>query len=306
MRYSKPATTVDEQLRRLLDRGLDIPDIDHAKRCLEAIGYYRLSAYWLPYEEPSDRSRTRSKRFRVGARFDEVMASYVFDRKLRVMTMEAIERIEIHLRSRWTNRLTLAHGAHGYLDKNHFHNSGRHGDWLDRLHKSVRKSDELFIQHYRSHYSEPGMPPLWAATELMTLGELSIWIKETRDHSIKDGLARDLSIPNKHALGGIVQSLAYVRNICAHHGRLWNRRLVKRMPLVKKWRADFTIEHHSGQAHPANLVHNVLVVMLHLLRHQNTDTSFPSRLRELVETVSDEQRAAMGFEANWRLRAIWE
>jgi abortive infection bacteriophage resistance protein len=83
---------------------------------LRAIGYYRLGAYWLPFEQAALPGQTRSKKFAAGVSIDDIMSIYIFDRHLRAILMEAIERIEIAIRSRWTNRLALAHGAHAHLD----------------------------------------------------------------------------------------------------------------------------------------------------------------------------------------------
>ena len=100
---------------------------------LLTVGYYRLSAYWLPYEEPPQLGQTRSKRFRAGTRLEDVIDVYIFDRKLRLLVTEAIERIEIAVRSRWTNRLTLAHGAHAYMDTTLFQSGWTHARMIAAL-----------------------------------------------------------------------------------------------------------------------------------------------------------------------------
>jgi abortive infection bacteriophage resistance protein len=313
MLYSRPATDIAAQVALLQGRGMACADWKAAERYLTTIGYYRLSAYWLPLENPPAAGQTRSKTFLAGVNFEDVLAIYIFDRKLRLLLLEAIERIEINVRSRWTNRLTLAHGPHAYLDAGNF--AARHGRrWnhqrqLALIAQSVKQSNETFIQHYMKKYTQPNLPPLWAVTEVMTLGELSKWYAATADLRIQDAVARDLNLPNGQVLVGLLQALSLVRNICAHHARLWNRRIIKRIPNVKRWAGDIVLEPTNPaaqqQAQPENLIYNVLIAILHLLHAQQTDTSYPQRLKDLVETVTDHQRAAMGFPTDWRTRSPW-
>ena len=308
MLYNKPATTLDQQADLLVARGMACPDLDEVRRYLGAIGYYRLSAYWLSMETPATGDQVRSKAFKPGVSFSDVLAIYVFDRKLRMLVMEAIERIEIHVRSTWTNQMTLAHGPHAHLDPSLFVNGWDHAQMTATLAKAVKVSSETFIEHYLKKYRAPYMPPLWSVSETMTLGALSKWVKLTKDNRVKQSVARCLNLPTVEILDGVLEALALVRNICAHHNRLWNRRFLKRIPNIKRLGADIEFEPTppgSVQRQPQNLIYNVLVVILHILRAQNTDSSYPERLRNLVESVDDAQRSAMGFPQDWRQRPIW-
>lgn len=304
MHYKKSATTIEKQITLLRGRGMLIDDKDSAVRHLEAIGYYRLSAYWLVYEIAPEDGRTRSKKFKKSTSFEEICKLYVFDRKFRVLLMEAIERIEINVRSRWTNRLSLEYGAHVYLDSGQFNSVLKHADQLVHLGRAIDRSNEVFIEHYNGKYRNPALPPLWAVSELMSLGELSKWISITKDNAIRAEIARDIGFPTRETFEGVLQVLAYVRNICAHHGRLWNRRLVKRIPKIKRMQDDLIFE-AGEQKQTVNLLYNVLVVVLTIIKKQNTDTTYLSRLKELVETLSDAQRAMMGFPDDWRERPAW-
>ncbi|WP_157215934.1 Abi family protein [Flavisphingomonas formosensis] len=308
MLYDKPATTIDEQIALLRARGMQ-GDEALMRRWLETVGYYRLSAYWLPFELPAQADATRTKLFPDGTNFESIVDIYVFDRKLRLLVTEAIERIEIALRSRWTNRLTLAHGSHAHLDVTVFQSGYDHLALLSALAIRARESKEVFVEHYRRKYEEPFMPPLWVVTELMTFGELSRWLQATRDLKVKAAVAKDLGLPNREVLEGTLQLFSYIRNICAHHGRLWNRQTVKRLPLIKRFRQDLVIsrvETDQGVQHqPANFIYNALVALAHMVRHQSGDTSFPARVAALVATRPDHQRRAMGFPQDWAGRPCW-
>ena len=308
MFYDKPATTIDDQVALMSGRGMAGEEA-LMRRWLKTVGYYRLSAYWLPFELPPSPGQTRTKIFQPGTMFETIVDIYVFDRKLRLLVMEGIERIEIALRSRWTNRLTLAHGAHAHLDVSAFESGYDHISLLSALATRAKDSKEVFVEHYRQKYAEPFIPPLWVMTELMTFGELSRWFALTKDLKVKSAVAKDLGLPSREVLEGTLQLLAYIRNICAHHGRLWNRQTVKRLPNIKRFRQDLVvIETPTGQgtqAQPANFIYNALVVLVHMLRQQSADTSFAHRVAALVKTRSADQRRAMGFPADWEERPCW-
>lgn len=307
--YAKPATTIQQQVERLLERGLTCSDTDKLAKYLESIGYYRLSAYWLPYENAPQSGSTRSRKFKSGTSFEEILTIYIFDRELKLLVMEAIERIEIHVRSRWTNRFTLEYGPHGYMDSVHFSCPWKHHDMLSKLVKRVEKSREVFHEHYKRKYDKPFLPPLWAVCQTMSFTELSTWYARTSDNSIKDQVAYDLGMPSKEVMEGTLETLSYVRNICAHHGRLWNRGLVKRVPKIKRFQKDLSLTpiapSEKGAQEAVNSVYNVLIVILHMLTKQSDTTTFPSRLKKHVETATDRQRQLMGFPSDWRARPIW-
>ncbi|MEE9315135.1 MAG: Abi family protein [Rhizobiaceae bacterium] len=302
MKYEKQPTTVEQQAELLTSRGLIAKDLTELKRYLGSVGYYRLSAYWLPYEMPPADGETRSKKFVQNTDFDDILDVYIFDRKLRLLVMEAIERIEIKLRSRWTNLMTLKHGSHVYLECGHFENAWTHTARVARLTANIERSEEIFNKHYKDKYSTPHMPPLWAVCETMTLTEISKFIDSTKEHSVKDRVARELGLPNRETLAGAIQCLCYIRNICAHHGRLWNRRMVKRPPKIKNFRADMQLQGEQ----PSNYLYNVLVVICYMVTAENSDTSYPIRLMKLLEGMPEIVLERMGFPVDWRARPVWK
>lgn len=305
MRYNKPATNIDAQIELLKSRGMICDDEDLVRRWLVTVGYYRLSAYWLPYELTPPPNQTRSKRFAPETAFESIVGVYTFDRQLRLLVTEAIERVEIALRSSWTHRMSLDGGPHVHLDNTAFDSGWTHAKRISAMADRVGQSREVFINHYREKYTAPYMPPLWAVTELMTLGELSRWVSATANRRIGSSVAKDLGLPTRETLEGVIQAIAYVRNMCAHHARLWNRRFVKRMPNIKRFRDDLAIDLVGEQAQPQNYIYNVLVVLARLLVHQSPDTSFPNRVGILVLSRNEDELTSMGFPSDWKSRPIW-
>lgn len=302
--FDKPPTTIESQADLMVKRGLVVTDRERLLRELQTIGYYRLSAYWLPFEIRPQIGQTRSKRFCPGTRHEDVIDLYIFDRKLRLMVMEAIERIEVALRASWTNSLALAHGAHAHLDPRLFKDPWVHAQMLAKLVMTLQGSQETYVKHYREKYTEPFMPPLWVVTEKMSIGELSKWFEATKNNKVRDHVAKNLGLPSKEVADGVIQTLAYVRNLCAHHSRLWNRRFVKRLPNIKRLRSDIITDAINPNK-TENLIYNICVICIHMLRTQSPQTSYARRLTDLIETVGDNRHDAMGFPRNWRMRSPW-
>lgn len=306
MRFSKPPTSHDQQIALLEGRGMACENHELAKRWLITVGYYRLSAYWLPYEAPPGNGTTRSKRFGESVRFEDIISIYTFDRRLRLLVMEAIERIEVALRASWTYHMAHAYGPHAHMNPELFVSGFEHARMLAALSNRSEHSREKFIEHYREKYTAPYLPPLWAVTETMTFTDLSKWVAATSDHCLRQSVAKDLGLPSKEVMDGVLQAFALVRNICAHHGRLWNRRLVKGLPTIKKLGRDMQLSAGGASSQASKEVFNVLVVLVFLTRHQAKDTTFPARLGALVEEVTDQQRGDMGFPPDWRERPAWQ
>ena len=126
MRYDKPALSVADQVARLQQRGLQCADEARVQHYLTHIGYYRLSAYWLPFEQPATDGQPRDHQFQPGTNFEQVLSLYIFDRQLRLLVMEAIERIETAIRTHWAHALAMRHGPHAHLDASLFKSPWQH------------------------------------------------------------------------------------------------------------------------------------------------------------------------------------
>jgi abortive infection bacteriophage resistance protein len=179
LRYSKPPLNIPEQLQQLRDRGLLVGSDDLALNALGLIGYYRLSAYWLFFEEPPAPGETRSHRFKPDSSFEQVIELYDKDRRIRLLAIDAIERIEIAARSAWVQELSIKHGPHCYLDPQLFRSDFNPDEQIKQLRGQLQQSNETFVIHYQQTYSEPELLPIWAMTELISLGPLRTWIAAT-------------------------------------------------------------------------------------------------------------------------------
>lgn len=282
-----------------------IPDPVEAERWLKSVGYYRLSAYWLHHEIPPTGGKTRSKQFKAGTSFTDVIACYEFDQVLRSTLLRCIMAFEVALRASWVRHLADQDGAHAYLKADAFNDKSHHMQSVDNLRGELPKSDEKFIKHYLSIYTDPDLPPLWAMAESLTIGQLVRWITNTSSAKVKTAISSDMGLPNQEVMKGVIQSVAYVRNICAHHFRLWNRHLVKRPPIVHRIDKDIVTYLHKGQKQSENKVYNFIVVLLYLMDRQKSLSHLRQDIVSVVRCADNQILEGMGFPDNWRSRPIW-
>ena len=294
MDFTKPATTHTQQIRLLESRGLTIEDEARAKHYLRHINYYRLAGYWLPFEVDH-----HSHLFQSGASFDDVLNLYIFDREFRLHLLDAIERVEVSLRAQWAHHMAHRHGPHAYLDARYAASLKLHARHLAKLEEEVVRSEEAFIQHYHRTYHHPASPPVWAVSEVMSFGMLSCWITQMVP-SDRAAIAKTYNL-DQGVLRGFVRHLTYIRNLCAHHSRVWNRRLTVTMPLPKSKPSEL-----KGNMTTQNIrnIYNSLVMLVYLMGIISPGSQWKNRLVELLEAHQVDTKK-MGFPSDWWTLPIW-
>jgi abortive infection bacteriophage resistance protein len=298
--YHKKPLTFEGQLTQLQDRGLTVNDPKVALSTLSHISYYRLSAYWHPHRK-RDGSGVVLDDFISNASFEEVLARYEFDRKLRLLILDAIERIEVSLRTQITYHLAHQYGAYGHTFSTNFHPQFKHQEWLKELEqKEAVRSQEEFIRHFKDAYEGFPRLPVWMATEVMSFGLLSKLFKGLASNDQK-AIAKIYAIHPK-ALADWLHVLTYVRNICAHHGRLWNRKLAIR-PSLKGLGKDWM----SPQPLDNDKLFIVILIMNQLLKINNNDTDWRKNFEALMLPITKNTRLckSMGFLEDWEKHKLW-
>ncbi len=238
----KPWKSIDDQLKILQTRGLLIEDHDRGRRYLMRLGYYRLSGYWYPFRQflpdgVHQEADFRSDNFMEGSRFNDLVKIYVFDKKLRLLAVDALERIEMALRVDVAHLLgerdALAHENpdyfHGKFSKKKKKNGKTgHQMWLKKYQQQVHRSRRTtFVSHHLEKY---GSLPIWVAIEVWDFGMLSTLFAGMKQAD-KDLLAQKYGAPDGNELAKWLRSLNFIRNVSAHHARLWNVNVVERSPL---------------------------------------------------------------------------
>lgn len=299
MSFPKPARSTDQQLEILLQRGMHVADRERARHYLHHINYYRLRAYWLPFEltAPGDDGHY----FKPGTDFDAVVALYDFDRELRLLLIDAIERIEISLRTRWANELSLRYGPFAHEEPAHFQKDYIWRQCKDELAKEYARSRETFAEHYRTRYNHLETPPIWVASELMTLGHLSRWLQNLRIPRDRQIIADAYGLDEK-VLVSFAHHLTIVRNHCAHHGRVWNRKLSLKMQIPGKKPAGLSAMFNTAEP---RRIYNTLAMLAYLLSRVSPESTWRRRLQDLIASAPQIDPAEMGFPAGWDRMAIW-
>lgn len=299
--YPKPAKTVEEHVDLLKARGLVIPDEVRAKRYLRFVGYYRLAAYCKPYQVPGDVNHT----FLPGSTFDNVLNLYIFDRQLRLLVMDAIERIEVAVRTVINDHMSLAHGPFWYLEPANFDLSGpapyNHSGLIDIIKRETgapgtkansRGTQPPFCRHYFDTYSSPPLPPCWMVGEVLSLGTWSQIYDALPTTQDKKQIAKAFYVRSS-LFSSWLHALTYTRNICAHHSLLWNRTFTIKPAMKNEYDG---IPDHKLYAQALVIRKFLCGIVTHSTWHERLRCHFDDCPRSIAE---------MGFPANWWTSPIW-
>lgn len=300
MPYSKPSLTIDAQVELLASRGMRIPDRDRARHYLGHISYYRLRAYWLPYEIPPTPG-SADHVFRPGTSFDDIIETYNFDRELRLLLLDAIERVEVSLRSLWVNHMSQSYGAFAHTNRALFDDEQVWEEGDQVLATEYQRSRETFAVHFRTRYPDLDRPPIWVAAELLPFGHLSRSIKNLNSPKDRQAIANAFGI-DETVLASFVHHLSIVRNHCAHHGRVWNRHFSFRMRIPWKKPAGIAA---SFNRDAEKQIYNTLTMLAFLLKTISPAASWSDRVQELLRGIPVIAPGDMGFPSGWEKTAIW-
>jgi abortive infection bacteriophage resistance protein len=318
--YSKPHLTYPQQVELLVQRGMAIGDPAGAAGLLSRIGYYRLSGYWYPYRETASFGESgRSDNFKSGTTLEHVLALYNMDRQLKLLVLDFIERIEVAVRVRIGYILGERH-PYAHLEPQHLDGrfsrspqqgaSHRYERWLRRIEEAQERSTEDFVRHFRQFYD--GRMPIWVVTEIMDFGLLSNLYSGAKRID-RDRIAKELHVVdpggrgNGVALENWLRVLNYLRNICAHHARLWNRNMTVQIA-SSHLTAIPMLRHLGGTPSLTDRVYAPLCILGFLLRRIAPELQWSMMLQELLDNGLEAAKRGiyeMGFPHNWREQTVW-
>lgn len=296
MGYPKPALTIDEQINKLTARGLIIHDLSHTKLMLENVNFHRLSLYFPFY------LRLNSIQFIENTTFDDLWDLYVFDRQLRLLTLDLIERFEISLRTKIINSHSIEYGALGYTLKQNLPNmnSRDHADFLSKILQKQSITQDDFVKQNNNDYPEEVFLPFWKAGELMDFGNISRFY-EGMDYNLSDKIANYYQV-HKKVLPKWIRTISYTRNLCAHHQRLWNRVLAIKPEIPREtiWETPVVIGKERYFA--------IITILRYLQKIISPQSKWKTRFINMLneERFKDIPKAEMGFPDNWLKSPIWE
>lgn len=299
MRYTKPWLSYEQQADRLVNRGLLCDRQELIKRLVD-VGYYRLSGYLYIFKlDPTGGDES----FVPGTSLDKVWELYTFDRQLRLITLDAIERVEVYMRTQLAYLLAETSGPFGYLDKTTLPNMDyrAYGKFMTRCFGAYDRSRTLFIEHFKNKYGDSHeLPPYWTLVNIMDFGMMLTLFRGSPD-SVKKSIAGELEVPPE-VLESWLLTLNTVRNVCAHHDRLWNRRLGNQMKIPRRRRYP---EWHDPYEVPNSNTCGLLTVLSYVLERIAPGTSWHGKLEMLLNAREEDDLRRMGFGEGWRECPLW-
>jgi abortive infection bacteriophage resistance protein len=300
MYYNKPSTTLKQQLQLLQARGMVINDLVLAEHFLRNISYYRLEGYWWPFQLDKV-----NHIFKAGSIFENVIELYNFDRELRLLLFDVIERIEIGLRTRLIYH--LSHEVHPWWfeDFSNFKDRPKHAQVLLSIDRELLQSKDVFIiEHKLKYHADTRRPPAWKTLEVVSFATLSKLYSNLRSSlTSKNQIAFELNTVNQFYLPSWLQSISQIRNICAHHGRLWN----KVLPITPKLLPNPPAPWLKKQPTPID-AHKLFVqvcCMKYLLDVISPGHHFAPKLIDLLKKYPSVDVNALGFYKDWHDEPLW-
>lgn len=297
MKYTKPPLTIARQIQTLKDRGLIIEDEERASRYLSFISLYRLRAYTYSYQNNTNPDHP----FYPGITFDRVLQTYLFDRKLRLLVFDAIERIEIALRTQIVYQYSLKYGGNWFENETLYRKPYFFYRDISLIDKELKRSNEVFIKHYKNKYSTPKRPPAWMTMETVSMGLLSKIYENLQISPEKKTIAKKFGLGHPKVLESWMHSLSVIRNICAHHGRLWNRELPASMKLPRVVN-DIWL---SNTNFPKGKLYLALSSIQFLLNTIIPRNHFKNKLKRLIAQYPDIPLHQIGFPDEWEKEKLW-
>ncbi|NWF91092.1 MAG: Abi family protein [Ignavibacteriaceae bacterium] len=301
MIYSKKALTFDEQITQLKQRGLIINDESVARSYLQTVGYYRLSGFWWPML--SDKT---NRIFKPNSTFENVIAIYNFDKELRFLLFDVIETIEIVFRTKLIYHLSLELTPWWFEDAYNFKNPVDHSNTLISIDRELQQTKENFIKrHYLKYHTDNRRPPAWKTIEIASFGTLSKLYGNLKNHiKAKNIIAQEFGTVNHTYFPSWLQSISQIRNMVAHHSRLWNKNLPGRPRLLSKPPYPWLVNVPPSSEHYMLYIH--LCCLKYLLNIVKPHNDMTNKLNGLLNTYFNIDPNALGIKDNWQEEPLWK
>ncbi|MBC6997826.1 Abi family protein [Cytophaga sp. FL35] len=311
--YNKLPKTFNNQVQLLKQRGLTIENERKAERILTYVSYNRLSNYWFPMLKVPKEDEI----FKEGSSFETIFRLYQFDSELRAVTFQAIEQIEISIRTQVIYHFSHQYDSGFWYEKvEAFSEYPNYIQFLSKMTKAVKSTKQEFILKYQRKYSQ-FLPPSWKSFELLTFTDLLSILKNIKNKKDIIPIAKSLGLHHSLLISW-VESFIYIRNIIAHHGRLWNIILTIKPEWLKspkgkwvnKWENNYDSDGQTMMRVDKNdkilKLYSSLCSILYCLQFINPYHKYKERLIELFEKYPEVDLYHMGFPSDWKDQDLWK
>jgi abortive infection bacteriophage resistance protein len=295
----KPAISIQDQIALLQSRNMSFRNVADAPHFLSNISYYRLKGYWWEMQD-----NNVNHHFSNGSFFEDAIDLYNFDRHFRLIVFNAIERIEIALRTKLIYHLSITHGPEWYLNPALFDQQKEFASFISKVYGDMgRSSEEFIIKHFDNHPAEH--PESWKALEVLTLGTLSKLYQNLK-HQLpeKNNIAKEFGLNNQKYLVSWLLAITVVRNIIAHHGRLWNRVIINKYDWPPN--TPNPLLTYIPNNHQRRKIFPLLSAIIYMNDGISPGHHIKQELLQLFATFPQIQLSRMGFPGNWQNEPIWK
>lgn len=296
MFYLKKYSSPIDLVLLLKSRGLIINDESKAINYIKRIGYYRLSAYFYPFLIYPKKLH----KFKLGASFDKTISVYRFDRQLRLLIFNHIEKIEVAVRSAIVNIMSRETGDPFWMtNPSYFANSNFFNLSMLKIINELNTSKEDFIIHFKTAYQDD-YPPSWMLAEIIPLGVLTRIYQNIRNNSIRKKIAQEFNL-NIPIFESWMTIITVTRNNCCHHSRVWNKTYGLSAINIKKitnpW-INSVVNHKK--------IYFSLCVIKYFMNAIVPNNDMTNKIIELLNKFPNIDINAMGFTSNWLEEDLWK
>ena len=291
--YNDSPLTTGGIIQLLKSRGLAFKDETKASHLLDHISFFRFKSYLQPLIQ-----NKQTGTFKIGFAFEDAYTLYKFDSALRKLICSEMEKIEISLRTIISQELSHTYSPYWFTDKTLFSNQTKYSGILSGIEAELKRSDDDQILGFKKTYSNQ-FPPSWMTMEVSSFGTLSLLFKYLNGGRTKRNIANHFGLADT-VLESWIHSFVYVRNICAHHSRLWNKTLRVTGGFPKRTSHGFINTRVQNDR-----VYYILCIIRYMLLTINPNSSFTTRLKQLLQDYPSVDIKAMGFSANWESEPLW-
>ena len=263
------------------------------------ISYFRLKGYW--WDMQTDRIKHI---YAPNSYFEDVIARYNFDRQLRLILFDAIEFIEIALRTKLIYHLSQAYGGLWYLDDSIVMDKTKHQDCLANLWTEFARNGESFAKDFRTRHPNDN-PDAWLMFEVVTFGTLSK-IYNNLKHQLpqKSIIANEFGLNSTNDLSSWLAAISYLRNVIAHHSQVFGRHILKRLVLPRSPRNQWLQFDVTPVQEKKPFV--VVSTMVYLCNAINPNNEIKNKLLVLFNSNPNIPIYKMGFFNNWQNEPLWK
>ncbi|KAA2239683.1 Abi family protein [Chitinophaga agrisoli] len=296
LKFTAPPLTISEQILLLKEKGLIIAEEENAARWLSHVSYFRLKNYTNKFKD------AQTGNFVANSNFEQLIKLYLFDRNLKFILFDAIETIEVAIKTLLSNTMAQAHGAHWYMEREHFLPSFDFDEFMAIAEKEAADADELSVRQYRRRYNDPCLPPCWMIVELLSFGAISKMFQHLAARDVKLDICWKYALPD-NIFGNWLHCITQLRNRCAHHGRIVYRSMAKTIILPSRSKHRFLA---AAEEIDLNSLYATLCCMQHLILKIQPTSLFKTNLITLINNNPHINYDHMGFTPHWRDEAIWK